>query len=487
MNLSSAARIAQSSLGTISGEMALVSRNIAGSTADFSSRKAANAVSTGSGVKLGPVTRASNLAVFANLLTSTANKAAKTTLSAGLEQLAATLGDLSTGTDSPADAISNFTNALRAYASTPGDSIAAGTAVSSAETLVKTLNSASTVVQGVRAQADSDMAQSVQTINSLLDQFQAVNEKVVEGTATGTDVTDAQDQRDAIAAKLSNEIGITTTTSANGDMAIYTDSGVTLFQGGRARSVAFTPTDTYTSSVNGNPVFVDGVPVTGTSAPMAIASGKLAAAATLRDGIAVSYQAQLDNIAGALIGEFAESDQVGSGANLPGLFTTPGATALPTTILGLAASISVNPNVDPAQGGDPNLLRDGGISAPGNPNYTYNTNNQASFTDRINQLLGNLSSAYSFAPQGGLYTSASVDNYAAASASWLSAERGQVASDEAYQGVLSSTASSALSNTTGVDIDSEMSKMLTLEQSYSATAKLMTTIDSMFSALIQSI
>ena len=51
-------------------------------------------------------------------------------------------------------------------------------------------------------------------------------------------------------------------------MSIYTDSGVTLFQGGVARSVTFAPTTTYTAGTTGNAVYVDGAPITGASATM---------------------------------------------------------------------------------------------------------------------------------------------------------------------------------------------------------------------------
>ncbi len=487
MNLSSAARIAQSSLGSVAGEMSLVSRNVAGAGGEFSSRKVFNIVSTGSGSKLGTVSRASNLAVFANVLTSTANASAKKILAVGLDRLATTLGDIGAGSGSPAGVLSEFSNALRAYASSPSDPTAASTVVSAAKSMVGVLNSASSVVREVRAQADADMAQSVREINSLLGQFRALNEQVVKGTVIGADVTDVSDQRDALLGKLSSEIGVTTLVGANGDMSLYTDSGVTLFQGGAARSVTFVATSTYTPSTKGNSVYVDGVPVTGSSAAMAIGSGKLVGAAALRDDIGITYQAQLDGIAGALISTFAESDQVGSAADLPGLFTTPGAVALPTTRLGLAASISVNPTVDPAQGGDANLLRDGGISAPGNPNYTYNTDNLASFTDRITELLGKLSSTATFGAEGEIDTGGSIGDYAAASVSWLSAERSKVASEKDYHDVLLNTATSAFSDATGVDLDSEMSKMLALEQSYSATAKLIAAIDDMFGALINTI
>jgi flagellar hook-associated protein 1 len=181
---------------------------------------------------------------------------------------------------------------------------------------------------------------------------------------------------------------------------------------------------------------------------MPSASGNLAGLATVRDDIAVTYQAQLDNIANGLISS-----------------------------TGLAGQITVNPSVYPSQGGEP-----GGIS--GNPAYVYNTTAGTSYQGRLSQLLTNLSSASSFSAAGGIAVNATLDGYATASAGWLEAQRSNAASHSSYQSTLLSTATTALSNATGVNLDTEMSKMLDLENSYSATAKLLSTIDGMFGILL---
>lgn len=492
MSLSSAARIAQSGLNTVTAEAATLSRNIAGaSTTTIYTRKIANVTTTPGSSQLVSVARASNLAVFANMLSATSSNATQDALTAGLNALNQTIGDVSSSIDgttssasSPAALLSNFTNALQAYEASPSNSTLASTAVFAAGDLADKLNSASATVQGVREDADAGMSSAVRTVNALLAQFQSVNLQIVNGTATGVDVTDAQDARDNILKQLSNEIGITTTSGANNDMSIYTDSGVTLFQGGAARSVAFSATNTYSAATVGHAVYVDGVPVTGSSATMPVASGKIAGLATLRDSIAVTYQVQLDGIAATLINVFAESDQIGSGPDLPGLFTIAGATSVPVSATGLAGQIIANPNVDPAQGGNSLLLRDGGISVPTNPAYTYNTSGDASYTSRLSQLLGSLAAPQSFSPTGAITTTSSLSTYASASVSWLEGQRSHVSAQSTYQSAMLSAATSALSNETGVNLDDEMAKMLDLERAYAATAKLITTIDGMFATLL---
>lgn len=492
MSLSGASRIAQSGLNTVTSEASVLSRNIAGAsdTATYS-RKIANVITTLDSSQVASVTRASNLAVFGNLLGATSANASQDALSSGLDTLNQTIGDISSsssgtaaGANSPAALLSNFTDALQSYEASPGNSTLATAAVSAASAVARGLNSAAATVNQIREQADSGIAASVQTINTLLAKLQTVNTQIINGTATGSDVTDAQDTRDDILTKLSHEIGITTTLGANGDMAIYTDSGATLFQGGVARAVTFSPTSTYTAATAGNAVFADGIPITGGSASMPLATGAIAGLATLRDNVAVTYQAQLDGIAGALINAFAETDQAGPGPNLPGLFTTPGATSLPASAMGLASQISINASVDPSQGGNASLLRDGGISDTANSDYAYNQSGDASYTARLSQLLTNLSAPRSFGASGGITTSANLSDYASASVSWLEAQHSEVASQSAYQSTLLSTATTALSNATGVNLDDEMSKMLDLERAYSATAKLITTIDAMLGTLL---
>jgi flagellar hook-associated protein 1 FlgK len=442
------------------------------------------------------VTREANAALTEQVSTSTAQAASQQAIADGLATLAQTVSDSSSasttsGADqngaSPSAMLANLQSALTTYETSPSSSSAADAAVTAAQNLAASLNSGSAGVASVREQADQDMASSVATINSLLSQFTAANNAVVTGLQAGTSVASLEDQRDSIVTQLSQQIGVSTITAGNGSMSIYTDSGVTLFQDTR-RTVSFTPTPTLVDGQSGSSVTVDGVPITGPNSPMPIQSGALAGYAALRDTLAPQYQAQLDQIAGGLINAFAESDQSTPPTlpSLPGLFTTPGAMSLPSSsaTTGLAAAIEVNPNVDPSQGGDPTLLRDGGISDPGNPAYTYNSTGAASYTGRLQQLVGAIGATQSFDPSAGLGSSASLSDYANASVSWLQAENSQANTASSYQGALATQATSALSNATGVNLDAEMTNMLNLENSYASSAKLLTTVNSMFSALL---
>src|SRR5262249_10162085 len=147
---------------------------------------------------------------------------------------------------------------------------------------------------------------------------------------------------------------------------------------------------------------------------------------TIRDSTALTYQNQLDEVARGLIEVFAEKDQ-GTPPSLPdapGLFTYSGAPAVPATgtlVVGLATDIKLNPSVDPAQGGNLALLRDGGIA--GNPAYVYNSTGASAFADRLNEYVSKLSSPQIFDPITQLATTSTVGGFASNSAAWLQEAR----------------------------------------------------------------
>lgn len=494
MSLSSTINVAQSALASNAALTTVLSRNIAGVNTPDYSRKIGNLITGDNGISvLGSVTRATDDTLLANLLSANADAASSQALADGLDQIEQTVNlsatSASAATDvttdsSPATLIAKLTSALQQYEASPGDTASGQAVLSSARALAANLNAASTKVQDVRAQADKDIAATVDEVNSLLTQFGVANLAVVKGTALGGDYSEAQDKRDAILKTLSNDIGLTTVVEPNGGLALFTDSGATLFQR-VPRSVTFTPTLSYAAGATGSSVSVDGVPVTGPSAAMAIKSGKLVGLTTLRDTQAPRYQNQLDQIAAGLVGAFADTDQTGGTApTVPGLFTFGGAPAMPGDPTGLAASLTVAAAADPSQGGSLTRLRDGGIGDPGNAAYNANPTGAASYSDHLTALVERLNTAQTFDSTSGGTGQATVVGYAQSSASWLEAARQSTTKTADERSAVATQTAASLSSTTGVNLDEQLSKMLDLERSYQASAELLSTVKDMYSALL---
>jgi flagellar hook-associated protein 1 len=490
MSLATALDSARSSLMATGIQSSVISRNIAGANQTGYSRKIAVLDSyPGNGVYVAAIQRAASAGLFTNVLVATSASAKQSALYDGLQKIAASTVDDPELDQSPAAQLNLLKKALSQYAAAPDNVTLAQAAVASAKDMATSLNQATETVQSTREGSDADLATSVANINQLLTQFDAVNTAVVKGTVAGDDVTDYLDQRDSIISKLSQETGVRVSIRANGDAALYTDSGVTLYDK-KARAVSFTPTNAYTAGTTGNAVYIDGVPVTGASSVMPLKAGKIAGLADLRDNATVTYQDQLDEIARGLINAFAESDQSGAALpNVTGLFTYPGAPAIPasaTVSVGLAGTISIAASVDPAvSGNNPNLLRDGAIG--GNPAYLYNTAGNAGYSTRLQQLIDDMDVPQPFDPSAQGKPSAGVIDFAASSTSWIEAQRKSADANVQYQDTLLNRSTSALSNVNGVNMDDEMSLMLQVERTYSASAKLISTVDSMLNSLLAAV
>jgi flagellar hook-associated protein 1 FlgK len=466
-----------------------ISRNIAGASAAGYSRMIAVLDNLpGAGVYVASIQRAASSGLYNNVLTATSSSAKQGAIYDGLQKIASATVDDTELDQSPTAQLNALKKALQQYANAPDNTTLAQAAITSAKDMATALNQATNTVQSVREGADADMATSVANINQLLTQFDKVNNAVVRGTIAGDDVTDYLDQRDSIVSKLSQEVGVSMSIRANGDAALYTDSGVVLFDK-TARTVSFTATNIYTPGTTGNAVYIDGVPVTGANSVMPLKSGKLAGLAQLRDQDSVTYQSQLDEIARGLINTFRESDQTAAALpDVPGLFTYPGAPAIPasaTVSVGLAGLISVAASVDPAQGGNPNLLRDGAIS--GNVAYRYNTAGNAGYSARLQQLIGGMDASQPFDVTTQGKPSGSLIDFASSSTSWIENQRKTADSNVTYQKTLLDRSTAALSNVSGVNMDDEMSLMLQVERTYSASSKNISTVDEILQSLLAAV
>ena len=463
----------------------LISRNVAGASDPNYSRKTMQIVTDQNGLPTpGVITRAVDKLQLSTSLDSSSAAAAADATSAALDQLDPSASDPNSAGSLPT-LLTNLQNALQTASATPSNGVSLQSVVSSANALASGLRSASAQVDTQRNQADLGIAAAVKNVNDLLAKYATADAAVQTAKVGGADATDLEDARDGIAKDIAQKIGVQMVTQPDGSTSLYTDGGVTLYDHG-ARSVTFTGTGNLGPGATGAAVFVDGVPVTG-NGPMASKTGAIAGLADLRDNLAPVYQTQLDGIARGLIEAFGETDPSGSQPKAAGLFTWSGGSGIPTqpTPTGLAGSIGVAASADATKGGDPTLVRDGGIAGA---TYGLNTSGSAGFTDRLQALASALTTPRGFdVSTQATAGSQSVVDFTASSSSWLAAARKTATDTATYQDSLSTQATTALSNATGVNIDDEMSRMLEVEHSYQTSARLLTTIDQMYSALLQSV
>ena len=485
MSLSSALSIAQSSIRNTGRQTSVVSRNVQESGNPDYSRRTAVLSSTAPGARVVDIQRATNEQLFRQNMSAVSAWNAQSTLYAGMESLGLAVNGVDNAT-SAATAIGKLQEALQLYSSTPSNRNLGENTLDAARGVVRSLNDGTTAIQTFRVQTDQEIAGAVTDLNSLLADFKDANNLVVTGTRTGRDVNDALDQRDATLKKIAEYIPVTTLNRGDNDLVLTTKDGVTLFET-VPRSVTFTPATAYAAGSAGNSVQIDGVPIGAGAGGNTNASGKIAGLLQLRDSVASTMQAQLDEVARGLITAFAEKDPSGALPDAAGLFTWQGGPAIPPAgqlVDGLAGSIRLNAAIDTEQGGAVTLLRDGGANGPG---YVVNTNGDASYSGLLIDLADRMDAPIAFDTDVGLAPSASLSNYSSSAIGWFESVRQEASrATEAKQALAVRTAE-ALSNETGVNVDEEMSLLLDLEHSFEASARLLKAVDEMLAALFAAV
>ncbi|EJJ26477.1 flagellar hook-associated protein FlgK [Rhizobium sp. CF142] len=483
MSISSALNTVQSIFNTTGYQSSVVSTNIANSGNSDYVRREASVTSTLAGAQIVKISRAQEDALLKQYLQSSSQDSAQQTLLSGLGDLQSILGGNDYET-SPSTYLSAFQTALQTFAASPSDTTAGQSAVTAAQDLANSLNTASDAVQSVREDADAAIATQVGTLNTLLSQFQTANNAVKLATATGADTSAALDDREKILKQISSIVGISTSTRSNNDMVISTADGTTLFET-VPRTVSFKATGTYVAGTEGNSVYIDGVALSPGEGSTTTAKGSLQALLQVRDEVAPTFQSQLDEIAKGLVQSFSET---GSGSTQPGLFTwttasgADGGTPSDTSgvIDGIAATITVNPAVIAGSGGDPMKLRDGSISGVTN----LNPDGNSGFADNLNTLYSSLSVTRSFSADAGIGQTGSLVDYAGSSIGWLEQYRSDASTMSENTSAALSRSEQAYSNETGVNLDEELTKLLDIEQSYKAGTKILNTIEEMLQSLL---
>lgn len=471
MSLSSAIAIAQSAFSTTAQQTATVSKNVANAgNADYS-RRMAMLGTTSSGAQIVSIYRAQNEALFKQNLASISQSSAQSSLLSGLEILKSALGGNDYET-APSTYLSAFRNSLQTFASTPGNSTLAATVVADATDLANSISNTAAAVQDLRLGTDKEIAEEVANLNALLAQFETANNAVKAATAAAADTTAALDERDKLLRQISELVGISTVTRANNDTVIYTSDGIVLFET-LARQVSFTPTSAYDATTTGGAILVDGVPIAAGSGADTTAQGKLASLLQLRDDIAPTFQSQLDEMARGLVELFQEG-------GLPGLFTWADGTvpAAGTIEAGIASSLTVNSLAK----SNPFLLRDGGFNG-----VVSNVDGASGYTALLDGYIAAMDTDIAFDAATGLDGTSSIMDFAAASIGWFEQNRSAASTADDNKTALLARTVEALGNVTGVSIDEEMSLLLDLEQSYKASAKLISTVDAMMAALLEAV
>lgn len=203
--------------------------------------------------------------------------------------------------------ISNFSTSLSSLTDNPASFTAQQAVLGDAQVLASSLNSMSQDVQILRTEAEQGIAGSVRTINDALQRIEEINSTILSVAGNSEVPADLLDERDRNIDLLAREIDIQVIEQTNASVSIFTNSGISLFDGQAAQlnfdqKSSLNALSTYSSIPSERTV---GTVTIGTGAGDTIdliagnniRGGALAGYVEMRDDTLVEMQGRLDEFA----------------------------------------------------------------------------------------------------------------------------------------------------------------------------------------------
>ena len=483
MSITSAISSATSGLSTVSRAAQLVSENVSNALTEGYARREIEISSRivggqGAGVKVDGIVRVVDQVLLRDRRMADSDLSYQSTRSGFLQAASDMIGV----PDDPASLsgqLRAFEAALLEAGSRPDSDTRRSEIVRTCNNLTNKINQASRAVQAERLVADAAIASQVEQLNENLVQLQDINVQIIRFKGAGKDATALEEARQNLIDDIATIVPVRVIPQSNGSVVLYTQNGGTLLEG-KARQFEFTPVSTITADMtlaSGglSGLTVDGRPAdtSGNLAPMA--GGSLAALFEVRDELAVVAQGRLDAFSRDLMERFEDPAlDATTAAGAPGLFTDGGAAFDPLDEVGLAGRLEFSAVVDPAQGGELRLLRDGLGAAPGGPIgyadqlYAFADALTAARLPADTQIASSERSATALAAD--LASRAAADLVDGQRSESFAASRQSSLRDLELQG--------------GVDTDQELQKLLLIEQAYAANARVIQTIDDLIQRLL---
>jgi flagellar hook-associated protein 1 FlgK len=342
------------------------------------------------------------------------------------------------------------------------------------------LNAISDRIQTERTAADNQINQAVDRVNTLLSQVQSLNAQIVNARNRGHPAASFEDQRQKVVDDLSDYVPVRSADRGNGAIALYTPGGASLIDG-RPATLTFSPSNVvapHMTQANGllSGLEINGVQIVSSGDGSPINGGRLAGLFEIRDSLAVDAQTQVDATARNLIERFqAAGLDTTRAPGAPGLFTDSGASFVATDEVGIAGRIALNSTVDARQGGAAWRLRDGlGAAVPG----------PAGNASLLIDLAAAIGGSDTLASGGLGATARSFSGHATSFVSRIGQQA--ITVDQTLSFAAARQAGlKDIELQQGVDSDEQMQRLLLIEQSYSANARMIQTVDEMLQTLLR--
>lgn len=338
--------------------------------------------------------------------------------------------------------ISTLFSDISALSTSPSDPSARQTVLQDANQLANAFHQGASALSDASTAANQQVASTVAEINSLTQQIATLNGQLASLSGHGQDGGSLEDQRDALTTQLAQLVGVSRT-QTEGSPTLTTANGSPLVIGNKPYLLQVTTGSDGTAHV---------LDAQGSDITSSLSGGTLGGALSVRDGTLPGLSAQLDSLASQFAN--AMNNAQASGFDLNGN--------------GGAAMFSVS-STGPAAAGISVALSDGSEIAISSDGTTNSTGNLQTF----------LSVQSSPLPAGTTPTQ-SYANFVLNIGSVGSQVNDELAATTTSLQQLSAQQASE----SGVSIDEETANLIRYQQAYSAAAKVISTINDLYTTLM---
>jgi flagellar hook-associated protein 1 FlgK len=311
--------ISVSALQAFQQAINVVSNNVANASTPGYDRESVNlsealpqsngTATVGAGVLVSGISRAYNQAAASQLNTSQSSLGQLNALqnySTQIDNLfGTTVGGLST-------TLQNFYSAFSDVANNPTSTASRQALLGQAQNVASSFQNASGELNSLNTDINNRLSGDVTQINSIASSISTLNQQIVIGTSQGgnSPPNELLDQRDQLVSSLSQLVGVTTTTEADGSLNVFIGNGQPLVLQGQTTKLVTLPNQFNASQLE--------IGTTATSVPLSanITTGDLGGLLAARNQVINPALNQLGQVATAL--SQTVNSQQGDGLDLSG-------------------------------------------------------------------------------------------------------------------------------------------------------------------------
>jgi flagellar hook-associated protein 1 FlgK len=439
------------------------------------------------GVRFSDIRRFVDEALIGNIRRQTSLSAEFSTKQSYLDRIQSFNGPPEAETNIAAE-LTELKNTFSELSTTPESNTLRNKVLNQATTVANRMNAYQDLLVGMRNDIQLDMQESIRSLNGKLEQMAELNVRVRQNQVEGKSTADLEDQRDVLAKQIAELADISYFVDSDNVLVVQTASGRVIADRDpirlRFEAIPLSERSVYPDNIGGITVEGD---TQNRDLMNELDGGRLGALIELRDEIIPRYQAQIDEIAQKTALRFEAQGLT--------LYTNSTGTVPPDQIdqyIGFAGRMQVNDAIV----NDPTLIQRGTpptITNPGSSellerilDFTFGRFEDATGTQHTDFRTERLGPAnlINFDLTG---TDVSIETF---TRSFLGAQAEEASLNEESLSVeerFLSDLERRFQDESGVDTDQELARMVELQRSYQASARMVSVVQELFDELINTV